>query len=234
MSLSHTHVELMHNRRRWPDDITVWLIDALLDEHSLRAFLSQLPDDERERAARFHKHEDRSRFAVTRACLRSILAERVGISSRGITFDIGANGRPSLNGLPGVSFNVTHAGSFAMIALSAKRTVGIDIERLDAVADWKFLAEHVCSRQEIATIESALPDRRSALFMRCWTAKEALLKTSGLGIGNMLKDVVIHPTKEGSQRPCVAGPLSGDIGNLTFHWLDDVPQYSACVSYSGS
>lgn len=233
MSLPGTSFKLIASRNRWPDDVSVWLIDAILHERALHDVLTTLSDDERDRAARFHKYEDRSRFAATRACLRSLLAERVGTSARAIAFDLGPNGRPSLNGFPGVSFNVTHAGSFAMIAVSEKRTVGIDIERLDAVPDWMSLAGHVCSLLEIATIEAAPSNQRHGLFMRCWTAKEALLKTTGSGIGDLLKQVAVDPSIEVTQYVKVVDPLSIGTGPLAFHWIDDFLEYCACVAYSG-
>lgn len=220
---------------RWPEDVELWHVampppDAGLDT-------SALHPSELEQASRYRQSADRLRYTVARAALRELLGRRQGIEQAALRFSVTSHGRPELAGTAGngrLSFNVSHSGQHVLIAISDRRTVGIDVERIDPILDWQALVDLVCTEDEQRVLreESAWLQRQS--FFRCWTAKEALLKALGLGITGGLRALTVTPAGDGVRRPLVTGNgLFADAADLQYHWLTDIPGYMGCVAFSG-
>jgi 4'-phosphopantetheinyl transferase len=218
---------------RWPTDISLWHLRVPREDAPLHALRGELSGDERARADRYRSAAERARYIATRATLRRLLGERVGTLPGALQFTAGAHGRPVLDGHPALSFNVSHAGEHALIAISDTRTVGIDIERIDPALAWRELAGLVCTDEEQHAIACRPPPRRSEAFFRCWSAKEAVLKALGVGIAGGLRAVAADPLSEGMQRPMVS-PASrfAAAAALCFHWLEDFSGYVGCIAYS--
>ena len=196
--------------------------------------LAVLNPSERQRALHYRQSADRRRFVHTRAALRTLLGERLRLPAVAVPLQAGARGRLFVAGQEALSFNVTHAGEHALIALSNVRDVGVDVERLDATLDWEALAGLVCTSGEVDALHRRrLPDRHHGFF-RCWTAKEALLKTLGLGITEGLKALSVDIDGVATQRPAVdinALPALAPAKDLRFVWLDEFPEYVGCLAF---
>jgi 4'-phosphopantetheinyl transferase len=215
---------------RWPEDIAVWVVSLSGNIAAARAVLS---DAELVRADKYVRGEDAVRFAATRASLRMLLGERLNTEASKVRFGVGGHGRPVLTDRPELSFNVSHSGAYGLIAMSSRRSVGIDIEQVSPSLDWQALAPLACVAQERDAIAFASQDRQVGLFMKCWTAKEALLKSLGLGVTEALLDLTIDPHGSGTQRAEAAiGSTAASAAQLNFHWLNDVHGYVACVAYA--
>ena len=80
----------------------------------------------------------------------------------------------------GVSFNLSHAGRWAVLAASVS-PVGVDIERIRSGE--RGVARRFFCPEETALLD-AIPDetQRNAMFFRLWTLKESFLKATGLGL----------------------------------------------------
>jgi len=218
---------------RWPAEIELWHV-AISEREGVSDEMTRLLDaDERARADRYRAVADRSRFVATRSSLRALLARHVGAAPETLRFVTGPHGRPALEHYPAVSFNVSHTGPHALIALSSTRIVGVDVERLDMALDWRALTRLVCSAAEQRSIECAPVALQHDYFFRCWTAKEALLKALGLGITEGLLALTIELGGEGVQQPhAESAPAFSGAAALRFQWLRDLPGYLACIAYS--
>ncbi|SAK54176.1 4'-phosphopantetheinyl transferase [Caballeronia temeraria] len=167
-----------------PDDVRVWLLHIDFSEPLDSAAYATMNADERARAARFLRHADASRFGAVRCALRHLLAVETGDDPANLVFDAGDRGRPFLAHADAPDFNVSHSGEYGLIAISRGRRVGVDIEEARATFQWRDLAPAVLAdidRQEIEAMSEETV--RSHAFFDCWTAKEALLKAHGDGIG---------------------------------------------------
>lgn len=219
--------------RRWPADVDVWQV-KMPDESIPRASICDYLDEtERRRVDRYRLPEDRIRFAVTRSALRELLSRYIACAPGAIHFITGSYGRPALDGYAGLSFNVSHSGAHALIAISSVRAVGVDIERVDIAVDWKALLDLVCSDEERQQIGRGPIELRPQNFFRCWTAKEAILKTLGLGIAEHLRAITVNSFAEGIQQPDLDSSLvSSGASVVNFHWLADFPGYVGCIAFT--
>ena len=139
-----------------------------------------------------------ARVRVARAATRIVVADVLGadparlpISRQCAHCGHPTHGRPAVAGDDGISFSLSHSGSFAVIALAeGGANVGVDVEEVRPRQRLDALAARVLSDAEHAAwlaIEDA--DERLRSFLRAWTAKEAYLKALGIGIATRLRDV---------------------------------------------
>ncbi|NVK40899.1 MAG: 4'-phosphopantetheinyl transferase superfamily protein [Oceanospirillaceae bacterium] len=212
---------------RWPDDIQLWHL-RLPSEYG-EADWSTLSADERARAGRYRQPADRIRFALTRCRLRQLLGAWLDLPPASLRFHCNAWGRPELS-CGGLSFNVSHSGSHALIAISACRRVGVDVEWIDPALAWQALSGLLCTAAELRSILESPGDRRRWAFFRYWTAKEALLKAQGQGIGAGLHAVNLA---EGETQPMAMAGATAPVADcrLRYCWLDELEGYGACLAY---
>lgn len=176
--------------------------------------------EERERALRFLRHEDRLRMISTRAALRRLIGERLGVEPAALRFDAGAYGKLGLAGA-GVFFNVSHSSTCALIAVSRHWDVGVDIERADRTVDVAGLSSIALTREEREGIDAAG-------FFERWVAKEAALKALGLGITEKLQAFSVWP---GQGDLYDLRHIEADWGDLRVARLEAPPGYAAALAW---
>lgn len=100
------------------------------------------------------------------------------------------NGKPFLANYPDVHFNMSHCRNAVAVALH-DAPVGIDVESRRSVS--RAVVERVCCRQELSVIDAAVDPEME--FLRLWTQKEALLKCTGVGIRDNMRDILVGNTE---------------------------------------
>lgn len=156
-------------------DLHVWSL-AASGAHD--RYLATLSPDEHARKNRFVFDRDRDAFVAGRGRLREILSGELGVPPADVVFDYGPNGKPAVAGGP--SFNLSHAGGIACLAVHADQPLGVDIEAHREIE--RDVAKRFFSPVEYAAL-MALPEAdRKAAFFRCWTRKEAVIKALGGGL----------------------------------------------------
>lgn len=179
------------------NEIDVWRVR--LDETGrLENLYDDLSPDERLRASRFHFQRDRNHFIVARGTLRVILARYLGKHPRQIQFCYSEYGKPALAGQPvkkGLDFNLSHSHELALYAVTWKRKIGVDVERIEADFATEEIAERYFSAREVAVLRALPPHMQTEAFFNCWTRKEAYIKAIGEGLSHPLDrfDVSLAP-----------------------------------------
>jgi len=164
-------------------EVHVW--SAELDDPDWASWPSLSPD-ERLRAERLRRRSDRRRWAASRRLLRTVLARYLADSDpTAIRLRVDERGKPRLCDEPGIRFNLSHSGPFALVAVAAGREVGVDVEVISGDRDVVRLAEVALSRAEASAVRDAGPDRVPA-FYEAWVRKEAVAKCLGVGLGAAL------------------------------------------------
>jgi len=213
------------------DEVHVWTAFQSASLSELPVCESVLSVEEKQRAARFHRAEDRSRYGVAHGILRQLLGGYLSVPPGGLTFTQNAYGKPALvpyPGQPALSFNLAHSGDVILFALAVDRPVGIDVETVRRDFDVMELAQNQFSELEISSLRSiADPAERTEAFFRCWTRKEAYLKARGEGLGFPLKKFSVTFGRDES--PSVS--WAADDPLATERWsVRDVPVVSGYVA----
>lgn len=203
-----------------PENIDAWLLEFAFTSVQLAHDWPLLSVTEQFRARGFHHYQDRIRFVSARAALRRLLAERVGILPNQLTISITAFGKPYLAQHAEIQFNLSHAGSFALIAMSSAGKIGIDIERCDR--DITGLIHYVLSPLE--RTRACWPEKR---FIDLWVAKEAVLKALGLGVAENLQDISVLPESGSDYHIAHERP---DWGNIRAWSIQAPKNYSAALA----
>jgi 4'-phosphopantetheinyl transferase len=164
-------------------DVDVWRVALDCSPTDLIAFEAALSSTERVRASKFATEELRRRWIAARGALRMILAAYLGVSPGSLVLTSDANGKPKLAKVDSaVFFNLTHSAHLAFVAISARKSVGIDAEILRTDIVWEEISSRFFARVEADEIRSLAPEWRNAAFFACWTRKEAYLKAIGIGL----------------------------------------------------
>src|SRR5262245_43403731 len=114
------------------NEVHVWRADLDRPDDLVEKFRRTLAPDEIDRANRFYFERHRRQFVVGRGLLRELIARYVGAKPEALEFSYGAYGKPALNGLEQLRFNMSHSGGVALIAFTEKRDLGIDVEQIRA------------------------------------------------------------------------------------------------------
>jgi 4'-phosphopantetheinyl transferase len=177
--------------------VHVWAIgldDDNVDLGQAREFIFV---DERERAERFKFERDRRRYLIAHASLHEILRRYLPIDSEPLSFDYGSNGKPKLSqalAASGVQFNLSHSSELALLAVTQRDEVGVDIEYVKENFEFQDIAEKFFTAKEVATMRSLPVHLQRRAFFKCWTSKEAFLKAKGTGLSGNLDEVEISLT----------------------------------------
>ena len=155
----------------------------------LEAALPLLSDQRREQTLRFRYELGRKTCAMAYLLLCKGLRQEYGISEPPV-FGYGEHGKPFIIGRPDIHFNLSHCREAVACVLSDE-PVGIDVE---SVREYKeSLVRYTMNDEEMASIRQA--DSPALEFTRLWTCKEAVLKLTGEGINNDLKDILKRPSR---------------------------------------
>jgi 4'-phosphopantetheinyl transferase len=153
-------------------------------DFDLAAALNSISEQRREQALRF-KHEEGQRLCVAAyLLLKRALAELFGIDENPF-FIYNEHGKPSIEGRPGIFFNLSHCREAAVCAVS-DQPVGIDVETIRQQSEslWRY----TLNDDELNEVKhSAQPH---VTFTRLWTMKEATLKLCGTGITNNIRHAI--------------------------------------------
>lgn len=169
-----------------------------------------LSSDELERASAFHFEADRDRYISSRSALRSLLGAYLGIDPRSLRLITDTHGKPLLADPPQSSlhFNVSHANTLIVIALSGESPIGVDVEEVRTDIPHREMASRFFSSKELRDLDCRPVDEQFDHFFSVWTRKEAYLK--GIGIGLSLPPDSFSVTVEGQDPTPVDDPSRSD------------------------
>lgn len=161
-----------------------WTTADGLDPTAVARLARELPADEALQAQRFHFDEDRATYVAAHAMLRRVLRACLGGEEPCVVRT--PLGRPELasrrEGLPAPSFNLTHTRGFAACAVLDRAPIGIDAEDIRRPIEVAEMAARWYAPSEQRLLARLPEHRRSEMFFRIWTLKEAILKTTGHGL----------------------------------------------------
>jgi 4'-phosphopantetheinyl transferase len=146
-----------------------------------RAILST---HERSTLDRLRPAHSRRDYLAAHALVRTTLASFAACEPEQVQFAAGPDPRPTIVA-PATAcrlrISIAHADGVAICAIATGRAVGADVESQRNVGgDPSAMAQAVCSERELHVLAALTAEARQETFLRLWTAKESVLKGTGL------------------------------------------------------
>ncbi|KAJ3181275.1 hypothetical protein HDU87_001406 [Geranomyces variabilis] len=171
----------------WAFNVAAWEPS----QETYTALTALLPADEASRIVRYHFPIDARRSLVGQLMARAAVCKAAanGTAWPDVVLQRTQWGKPELisPNIPNLLFNVSHHGSWAVLACSAHATMlGVDVGHVDSAVlsdpDFYSAFDHCFTPAEWRWIRSN-PASQLARFYRLWTLKEAYVKAVGVGLG---------------------------------------------------
>ncbi len=163
--------------------VDLWLWDLATAPAELARFARVLGPEEAARAKRFRFPTDRDRYIAAHGRMREILGDYLDDAPARLAFGTGSHGKPFLDGPhrgSDLRFNLSHSDHLAALGVCRGFDIGVDVEFIRPVTE--DIARHFFSAAEIAALSTLSGARWERGFFRCWTRKEAIIKTFGQGL----------------------------------------------------
>ena len=174
-----------------------------LGEHDLHVWVVPLDDPDKKR-----------RRELAHLAEALVLAAYLEVTPATLEFERGQGGKPRLRGEP-LQFNLSHSGRLALLALTRRLQVGVDVQAPHPATSKPWFAKRICTPREY---ERLTANPRPAELLRLWARKEAVIKARGEGSYVAVSGIdVLDDQIDG-------GWLCRDIP------LADAPDYGAAVA----
>ena len=161
-------------------------INDHIDTLDWEAHLSELPEARREKCLRFKHDAGRRQCVAVWLLLREALQTEFGLADVP-EVALTTQGKPYFPDRPDIHFSLSHCAAGVACAVDT-RPIGVDIERVRPFND--ELAAYVFNEQELEMVRHAA--NPALFFTILWTKKESLLKLTGEGLRNDLKDILVE------------------------------------------
>ncbi len=133
----------------------------------------------RERAPKENMHADALTARVVGTMLVQYAIKQLSPETVCEKWSVSPQGKPCLENSP-IHFNIAHTDGFVAVAASENHPVGVDVEKVRPMRDG-FASRYFDEREQTAIRAATDPDEA---LIRLWTAKEAVGKYHGTGLGD--------------------------------------------------
>ena len=216
--------------------IDLWLVfyQKVVGERYIADLRALLNEEEQHQEKRFHFADDRRRYLVTRATIRTLLSRYVAaITPTEWVFSTNEYGRPRIANLNeearGLCFNISHTPGLIAVAISRHRVLGVDVENLRARNASIGIANRFFAAKEIAELATLEPERRAERFFEYWTFKEAYIKARSMGLSIPLDQFSFHFLDERSVRIDIDPQLGDKASRWCFMQYRPTPEHLLAI-----
>ncbi|HSR70367.1 MAG TPA: 4'-phosphopantetheinyl transferase superfamily protein [Acidobacteriota bacterium] len=208
----------------WP----VWLQASRSTLESLHAYLDP---QEKVRKASFYFQRLRDSYTLSQGALRLLLAAYTGMAPGRVRLRYGARGKPSLASRHDLQFNASHSGGLALYAFADGLEIGVDVEELRPLPDYRAIARSYFCAREWRQLDQLPAEEQQQAFFLCWTRKEAYLKAVGEGLALPLDSFQVTLRPGEKARMVQLGDDERAARRWTLHNLAPAPGYAAALAY---
>lgn len=214
-------------------EVHIWRLEPepLVD---LSRYSDLLSSDEQQRAARFRFAHLTRNFIVDHGRMRLILGAYAEVAPRDLVFTFNEFGKPELaNDSASLRFNLSHTNGLSLLAVCRDSPVGIDVEAVRRMNDWRDIAQSHFSQSEIAELQGTTEFDQQNAFFRCWTRKEAFLKAHGRGLSIPLDSFAVSLDREGTPALLECNWDPEETKRWSFVSLDLGVQFAGALAVEG-
>lgn len=213
--------------------VHIWTACLKADPVVLHMAMSLLSGEEIQRADHFYFPDDRRRFILCRALLRSLLGSYSSVPPRKLRFTMGAHGKPAIDSSCVASpchFNVSHSHDRTVIAIARGSPVGVDVERLRSMPEARRIARYFFSPFEQAIYERLPASLQPQAFFSCWTRKEAFTKALGAGLSIPFRSFAVSLGSDERPRLLTASGEDASASGWTLFHLEPAPGHLGALA----
>lgn len=164
------------------------LTEESLFEQLKPILLSKVPLSCAKKALSYYHSNDSQRHLVGELLARYAINAITGTWTNE-PFNVNEKGKPQVNEYLDIHFNITHSGSWVVVATS-NVPVGVDVEKIRKVPEG--VAYRFFSESEKHWLSTALTeDDKANIFFTLWTLKESFLKAIGKGLTKSLSTFTV-------------------------------------------
>jgi 4'-phosphopantetheinyl transferase len=217
--------------------IDIWcaFCDRIADAVLLQQYTHLMTEAERSQEARFHFAEDRHRYRLTRALLRTTLSRYADIAPERWTFTANTYGRPSISNdseaARRISFNLSHTRKLVVLAVTHDHELGIDTEDTATRSPPLEIADRFFAPDEVASLRALPAQQQLERFFQYWTLKESYIKARGMGLSLPLDQFAFHFPHPDRIRLQIQPQLQddGERWRLWQWWVDERRQHMVAL-----
>ena len=218
-----------------PDEIHLWLAsyEEIADERLHAGYRELLNAEERAQEPRFYFERDRRRYLVTRALVRTVLSRYAAVRPADWVFETNAYGRPEAANPAarelGLAFNISHTHSLIVLAVTAGRELGVDVENVRAREVSIGVADRYFAPQEVSVLNAVPAEEQQYRFFEYWTFKESYIKARGMGLSLPLDKFSFQYPDAQAVEIAIDPELADDAARWQFWQFRPSPDYLVAV-----
>ena len=176
--------------------VEIWQIPTATEKREIEFLFDNLATEEQARANSLHSDEKKHTYITSHAVMRITLSRFLEEIPQHIDIQINNQGKPVVESIRNIHFNLSHTHSFSLLAITMQNHVGIDIEYIKPNRDFLAIAKRFFNETEYEWLKTLEESELPGYFYQLWCLKEAYLKGTGRGLqgglGNLslsLKDM---------------------------------------------
>ena len=216
--------------------VDVWALGAASFAQCARLAADVLSEEERKRAERLVRAEDREQFRATHVQLR-LLGSQLGLGRpESIRIERGDFGRPAFvqpECEDRLHFSLSHTRGLTVYAFAWGQRVGIDVEGQRTIPFRAAIARRIFSAEEAEEYDQVPEPDQERAFFNGWTRKEALLKAVGIGLTGRMDEVVVSLDPRRTARVIRLGSTHFGAGPWSIHELAMPDGFVAALAVEG-
>lgn len=134
-------------------------------------------------------------YGISRCAIRMLVKYYTSQNPNEMLLESLPGGKPVFVNIPDLHLSLSHSGHEVALAFS-RSPVGIDIEKSDRRVNPLPIAQRFFTSFEVDLIKQT-HEQQTEMFLKLWTAKEAILKLEGTGISGGLERARVVNENEG-------------------------------------
>lgn len=210
-------VERGHGR---PAVVTFWWTAGISLRRLTVSWLDRLTERERTTFLGIRFDDDRRDYLAAHVLVRRVLADLMGVDPETIRIDHDRHGRLSTE-ITTAHLSLSHTRGLVVCAIgpsNGSTGIGVDAEPLESASRLETIRDVYLSTTECRWVD-ADPVARASRLVQQWTAKEALLKSLGRGLGGPggvaeLRSTICEPVQD----PAVTARFTSRDGATAWTW----------------
>ena len=171
------------------NSIDFWMtrISEHTDAQALEKYRTFITDAEQIEINKLRFENNKKSALITRGFIRTVLSHYAVVAPQDWRFNKTEHGKPGIFQPPiQLKFNLSHSGDLIVAGITSTNEIGVDVQFINQHIETDLIAEQYFSKQEFSAMQHLQDGARQLRFFELWVLKEALIKTSGIGLSKQL------------------------------------------------